>query len=103
MSSLITRSSDHTRSADHTRNAKPTRRVRSRVTAAVAAIGVSAAIVVATADPAQARARSCDNIAQSMIFFWLAMEDDTGVNAHYLAGDTRMYNLQVSLYRGAGC
>ena len=97
MSSLINR----------TREAKPMRRIRSRVVAGVTTIAISAAAaataVVATAAPAQARPRSCANITQSMMFFELAMEMDTGASARYLVQDTRMYNYEVRLYNAAGC
>jgi hypothetical protein len=93
MSSLINR----------TREAKPMRRIRSRVVAGVTATAISGAAVVAIAAPAQARPRSCANIMQSVIFFELAMQGDTGPYARYLAEDTRMYNLEMRLYNGAGC
>lgn len=97
MSSLINR----------TREAKPMSRIRSRAVAGVTAIAISgaaaAAAVVATAAPAQARPRSCMNIMQSMMFFELAMELDTGVSAQYFAQDSRMFNYEVRLYNNAGC
>jgi hypothetical protein len=93
MSSLITRP----------REAKPMRRIRSRVVAGVTAIAIPAAALVATAAPAQARPRSCANIAQSMMFFELAMQLDTGASARYLVQDTRMFIYELRLYNGAGC
>jgi putative Ca2+/H+ antiporter (TMEM165/GDT1 family) len=93
MSSLINR----------TREVKPMRRIRSRVVAGVAATAMSAAAVVAIAAPAQARPRSCANIMQSMMFFALAIQMDTGESAQYLAQDTRMFNYNVRLFHGAGC
>jgi hypothetical protein len=90
-----------------THEAKPIRRIRSRVVAGVAAIAMSAtaaaAIGVATAGTAQARPRSCANIAQSMEFFWLAMTYDTGASTQYFAQDNRMYNYEIGLYNAAGC
>ncbi|MDQ1463417.1 MAG: hypothetical protein QOC73_358 [Actinomycetota bacterium] len=88
---------------DRTREAKPMRRIRSRVVAGVAAISISGAAVVAAAVPAQARPRSCWNISQSMMFFDLAMQMDTGAYARYLVQDTRMYNYEVGLFNRAGC
>jgi hypothetical protein len=93
MSSLINR----------TREAKPMRRIRSRVVAGVAVTAISAAGVVATTATAQARPRSCWNIGQSMMFFQLAMQMDTGASARYLVQDTRMYNYEVGLSNAAGC
>lgn len=93
MSSLINR----------TREGKPTRRIRSRVVAGVAAVAIPAAALVATAAPAQARPRSCDNLMQSMMFFALAIQMDTGESAQYLALDTRMFNYNVRLFHGGGC
>jgi hypothetical protein len=93
MSSLINR----------TREVKPMRRIRSRVVAGVAATAMSAAAVVAIAAPAQARPGSCANIMQSMMFFALAIQMDTGESAQYLAQDTRMFNYNVRLFHGAGC
>ena len=77
------------------------RRIRSRVVAGVAAIAIPAAALVVTAAPAQARPRSCDNIMQSMIFFELAMQGDTGESAQYFAQDNRMFNMEARLYRTA--
>ena len=88
---------------NHAREAKPMRRISSHVVAGVAAIAISATAIVATAAPAQARPRSCMNIMQSMMFFELAMQMDTGASAQYLAGDTRMFNYEVRVYNGAGC
>ena len=88
---------------NRTREAKLMRRIRSRVVAGVAAIAISAAAVVATAAPAQARPRSCANIMQSMMFFELAMQLDTGDSAQYLAQDTRMFNYNVRLFHAADC
>lgn len=85
------------------REAKPMRRIRSRVVAGVAAIAIPAAAVVATAAPAQARPRSCDNLMQSMMFFALAIQMDSGDSAQYLAQDTRMFNYNVRLFHGQGC
>jgi hypothetical protein len=88
---------------NRTREAKPMRRIRSRVVAGVAAAAMSGTAVVAIAAPAQARPRSCANIMQSMLFFELAMQGDTGPQAGYLAQDTRMYNYEVKVYARAGC
>ena len=93
MSSLINR----------TREAKPMRRIRSRVVAGVAAFAIPATALVVTAAPAQARPRSCANIAQSMMFFDLAMQGDTGASAGYLAMDTRMFMYEVRLFASSGC
>jgi hypothetical protein len=88
---------------NRTREARPARRIRSRVVAGVAAIAIPATAVVATAAPAQARPRSCANIAQSVMFFELAMQGDTGASARYLAGDTRMFMYETRLFTSAGC
>lgn len=88
---------------NRTRAAEPMHRIRSRVIAGGAAIAISAAAVVATAAPAQARPRSCANIMQSMMFFELAMQLDTGASSQYLARDTRMFNYEIRIYNGAGC
>jgi len=93
MSSLINRP----------RAANKVRRFRSRMVAGVAATAMSATAVVAIAAPAQARPRSCDNISQSMLFFDLAMQGDTGPYAIYLARDTRMFMYEVSLFARSGC
>ena len=86
---------------NRTREAKPMRRIRSRVVAGVAAVAIPAAALVSIAGPAQARPRSCDNILQSMIFFELAMQGDSGDSAHYFAQDQRMFNYEAALYRRA--
>jgi hypothetical protein len=88
---------------NHTREPKPMRRIRSRVVAGVAAIALSATGLAVTAGSAQARPRSCWNIGQSMEFFWLAMQMDTGASAQYFAQDNRMYNYEIRLYNAAGC
>lgn len=92
---------------NRTREAEPMRRIRSRVVTSVTAIAISAATaaaaVVATAAPAQARPRSCANIMQTMIFFELATQGDTGASAQYFAQDNRMFNYEVRLYNAAGC
>jgi len=80
-----------------------TRPIRSRVVAGVAAFAIPATALVVTAAPAQARPRSCANIAQSMMFFDLAMQGDTGASAGYLAVDTRMFMYEVRLFASSGC
>ena len=87
---------------NRTRAALP-RRIRSRAVASVAAIAVSGAALVTIAAPAQALPRSCDNIAQSIMFFELAIDSDTGPYARYLAQDTRMWNYEVRLYYASDC
>jgi hypothetical protein len=80
-----------------------TKPMRTRVVASVAAIAMSGIAVVGSAVPAQARPRSCANISQSMEFFYLAMQMDTGASAGYWATDNRMYNYEIGLYNRAGC
>jgi hypothetical protein len=87
---------------NHSRVSKARRRVRSLAMAAVAAMVVSG-VAVLTAAPAQARPRSCNNILQSMMFFSLAVEMDTGPYAQYLARDQRMLNYEWDLYGRYGC
>ena len=58
---------------------------------------------VLTASPAQARPRSCQNIAGSIMFFQLAVEMDTGPYARYLANDQRWLSYNLALYARAGC
>jgi hypothetical protein len=82
---------------------KPTHRIRSRVIAGVAAIAIPATALVATAAPAQARPRSCANIQQTLMFFALAIQMDTGESASYLAQDTRQFNANARLYHSGGC
>ena len=89
--------------SSRTRGARPVSRLRTRLVASAAAIALSGTAVVASAVPAQARARSCENIGQSMMFFWLAMESDTGAYAGYWAADNRMYNYEIRVYNNAGC
>ena len=78
-------------------------KMRSRFLTSVAVLGISASTLVVAAAPAQARPRSCANLYQSLIFFSLAMDLDTGVNAQYLARDTYWYNRVGSQYDAAGC
>jgi hypothetical protein len=87
---------------NHSRGSTARRRVRSLAIAAVAAVVVSG-VAVLTAAPAQARPRSCNNILQSMMFFSLAVEMDTGPDAQYLARDQRMLNYEWDLYGRYGC
>jgi hypothetical protein len=87
---------------NHSRGSTARRRARPLAMAAVAAMVVSG-VAVATAAPAQARPRSCNNILQSLMFFSLAVEMDTGPSAQYLARDQRMLNYEWDLYGRYGC
>ena len=71
--------------------------------AAIAAIAISGTVVLATASPAQAMPRSCNDIMSSVMFFELAMDGDTGPYARYWARDSRMFNYEIRLYNNAGC
>ncbi len=83
--------------------AKPARRIRTRVLASVATITMAGGAALATAAPANAMPRSCNDIANTMLFFQLAMEMDTGPYARFYASDSRHYDQQVRLWYGSYC
>ena len=77
--------------------------VRQSLAAAAVAAMVVSGVAVATATPAQARPRSCNNILQSLMFFSLAVEMDTGPYSQYLARDQQLLNYEWDLYGRSGC
>jgi plasmid replication initiation protein len=87
----------------HTRESRQIRRVRRRIAASVAAITMSGVAVVGAAVPAQAMPRSCNDIANTIEFFELAMDMDTGAYARYYATDYRYWNYEIRLYYSSGC
>ena len=89
--------------SDHTRKSRPLGRVRQRVATSVAAITMSGVAVVGAAVPAHAMPRSCNNIADTIAFFELAMDLDVGPYASYFARDYRAWSQNVRLYYGSGC
>lgn len=82
---------------------RPKSRVRRQVAAGVVAISMSGAAVVVAAVPAQAMPRSCNDIANTIEFFELAMDMDTGAYARYYASDYRYWNREIRLYYSSGC
>lgn len=87
----------------HSRENRPARRARRWVTASVTAITISGVTVIGAAAPAQAMPRSCNDIANTMLFFELAMDMDTGAYAGYYASDNRYWYRAMRLYYSSGC
>jgi len=85
------------------RAARPTRRLGARVVASLAGIALFGGTALATAAPANAMPRSCNDIANTVLFFEIAMDLDTGPYARFYDRDYRYWNRAIGLYYSSGC
>ena len=64
---------------------------------------MSGIAVVTAAVPAQAMPRTCNDIANTIAFFEISMELDTGMYGRLYARDEYFLNYEIRLYYVSGC